>query len=206
MVFGIGAASGQGSTASDCHVDLPSSPAAVPYPGGVNQLNLRADQLHCVSTPESQVEWVSISVVPPGSNIPPVLQYAVQPNLSFRSRTASIKIGGQSLTISQEPCPQPGIAGPTSLEWEVQEKSPKPEPKILHIGSDDPGLELTAAPSAQAMRWMSVQKSGDDGRSFAVSVDVRNLKAGTYAGQIVVHAAGARNDPLSIPVHVRVLP
>ena len=205
VLFGIGAASAQGPADSSCHVDLPSSQAAAPYAGAVNQLNFRADPLNCVASPESKVEWVSVSVVPPGSNVPRALQYAVQPNLSFHSRTTSISVGDQLLTISQEAGPQPGIAGPSSLEWVVQEKSTKPERKILHIGSDDPGLDFTAMPSAQAMRWLSVQKSGDDGRSFEVSINVHNLKAGTYTGQVVVHAAGARNDPLSIPVNLKVL-
>jgi hypothetical protein len=206
VVFGIGAASGQSSADASCHVDFPSSQAAVPYSGAVRQLNFRADQLNCVASPESKVAWVSVSVVPPGSNVPPALQYAVQPNLSFHSRTTSISVGGQLLTISQEAGPQPGIAGPSSLEWVVQEKSTQLGRKILHVGSDDPGLDVMAVPSAQAMRWMSVRKSGDDGRSFEVSINVHNLKAGTYAGQILVHAAGARNDPLSIPVNVKVLP
>jgi hypothetical protein len=135
----------------------------------------------------------------------PALQYAVQPNLGFHPRTTSISLGDQSLTISQEAGPQPGIAGPSSLDWVVKEKSLKPEGKILHVGSDDPGLVFTAAAGVQPMRWLSVQQGGD-GRTFEVSVDVHNLKAGIYAGQILVHAAGARNDPLSIPVNLKVLP
>ena len=37
---------------------------------------------------------------------------------------------------------------------------------------------------------MSVQKSGDDGRTFDVAIDAHDLKEGTYTAQIVVHAAG----------------
>ncbi|MGC9947880.1 MAG: BACON domain-containing carbohydrate-binding protein [Bryobacteraceae bacterium] len=206
VVWGIGTATGQVPAGSNCHVDFPSPQAAVPYAGAVTQLNFQVDQLNCVASPESKVDWVSVSVVPPGSNAPPTVQYAVQPNLSFHSRTTSISVGGQVLTISQEAGPQPGIAGPSSLEWVVHEKSNKQESKILHVGSDDPDLDVTAVPSAQAVGWLSVQKSGDDGRSFEISIHVRDLKAGMYAGQIVVHAAGARNDPLSIPVNVKILP
>ena len=61
----------------------------------------------------------------------------------------------------------------------VQEKSAKPEKKILHVGSDDPSLEVTAAPSAETIRWLSVQQGGGDGRSFEVSINVHDLKAGT---------------------------
>jgi hypothetical protein len=203
-VFAMGVASGQDSGAS-CHVDFPSSQAAVPYSGAVTQLDFRADQWNCAISPESKVEWVSVSVLPPGSNVAAALQYAVQPNLGFHSRNTSIAVGDQVLTISQEAGPQPGIAGPSSLEWVVQEKSTKLERKFLHLGSDDPSMDFTAAPSAQAVPWLSVKKSGDGGRIFEVSLNVHNLKAGTYAGQIVVHAAGARNDPLSIPVNVRVI-
>jgi hypothetical protein len=204
FVLGMGIAVAQSD--SSCQIDLPSSQAAVSYSGAVSQLSFRADQLTCVPNAESKVDWVSVSVVPPGSNIPPVLQYAVQPNLSFHSRTTSISVGGQEMTIAQEAGPQPGIAGPSSLDWVVQEKSAKPEKKILHVGSDDPSLEVTAAPSAETIRWLSVQQGGGDGRSFEVSINVHDLKAGTYAGRIVVHAPGARNDPLSIPVNLKILP
>ncbi len=204
FVLGVGIAGAQAD--SSCQIDFPSSQPAVSYSGAVSQLSFRADQLTCVPNAESKVDWVSVSVVPPGSNIPPVLQYAVQPNLSFHSRTTSISVGGQEMTISQEAGPQPGIAGPSSLDWVVLEKSAKPEKKILHVGSDDPSLEVTAAPSAETIRWLSVQQGGGDGRSFEVSINVHDLKTGTYAGRIVVHAPGARNDPLSIPVNLKILP
>jgi len=206
LVHGIAAAGGQDPADSDCHVDLPSSEAAVPYSGAVNQVSFQTDPVNCAANPQSQVDWVSVSVVPPGSNVPPVLQYAVQPNLSFHPRTASISIGDQSLTVSQAAGIQPGIAGPSSLDWVVQGKSPKPEEKILRVGSDDPALSVTAAPNPQAVAWLSVRKRDEEDRTFAISVNVRDLKAGTYEGQVVIHAAGAKNDPLSIPVTVKVLP
>lgn len=160
----------------------------------------------CVPNAESKVDWLSVSVLPPGSNSPSTLQYAVQPNLSFQPRSAAITVGDQSLTISQEAGPKPGIAGPSSLDWVVPERTAKTEKKILHIGCDDPGIVISADSDAKSRRWLSIHKNGSDERNFEVVVNVRDLKAGNYTGQIVVHAAGARNDPLSIPVNVKVLP
>ena len=82
----------------------------------------------------------------------------------------------------------------------------KVDKKVLCVGSDDPGLDFTATIGREAISWLSVRKSGADGRSFKVAVDIRNLKPGTYAGRILVHAAGARNDPLAVPVNLKILP
>jgi len=164
-----------------------------------------ADQWNCVTSSQSKVDWVSVSVVPPGSNEAPVFQYAVQPNLSSHSRAGSIVVGDQVLAIAQEAGPQPGIAGPSRLAWVVRQNA-KPEKKILRVGSDDPELDFTAAPSARATPWQSVKKTGEDSRSFEIVVDISKLRAGLYGGEIVVHAAGARNDPLSIPVEIKILP
>lgn len=191
---------------SSCQIDSPPPQATVPYAGAVRQVNLRADQWKCVSNPESKVDWVSVSVIPAGTNSAQALQYAVQPNLSFHPRTTSISIGSQTFGISQDAGPRPGIAGPSSLEWEVPLGAKKVDKKVLCVGSDDPGLDFTATIGREAISWLSVRKSGADGRSFKVAVDIRNLKPGTYAGRILVHAAGARNDPLAVPVNLKILP
>jgi hypothetical protein len=203
LLFGLGIARAQDT--ADCHVTLPAYQAAIPSSGAVKRVDFPADQWNCVTSSQSKVDWVSVSVVPPGSNEAPVFQYAVQPNLSSHSRAGSIAVGDQVLAIAQEAGPQPGIAGPSRLDWVVRQ-SDKPAKKILRVGSDDPELDFTAAPSARATPWLSVMKTGEDGRRFEIFVDVSKLRAGTYAGEIVVHAAGARNDPLSIPVEIKLLP
>jgi hypothetical protein len=205
LLFGLGMARAQDTADPSCHVTLPASQAAIPSGGAVKRVDFPADQWNCVTSSQSKVDWVSVSVVPPGSNEAPVFQYAVQPNLSSHSRAGSIVVGDQVLAIAQEAGPQPGIAGPSRLAWVVRQND-KPEKKNLRVGSDDPELDFTAAPSARATPWLSVKKNGEDSRSFEIVVDVSKLRAGTYAGEIVVHAAGARNDPLSIPVHIKLLP
>jgi hypothetical protein len=205
LLFGLGMARAQDTADPSCHVTLPASQAAIPSGGAVKRVDFPADQWNCVTSSQSKVDWVSVSVVPPGSNEAPVFQYAVQPNLSSHSRAGSIVVGDQVLAIAQEAGPQPGIAGPSRLAWVVRQNA-KPEKKILRVGSDDPELDFTAAPSARATPWLSVKKTGEDSRSFEIVVDISKLRAGLYGGEIVVHSAGARNDPLSIPVEIKILP
>ena len=203
--LGPSTALGQDSTAQKCQETLASPKAAVSYAGAVSRLNLPADQWNCFTGAKSEVDWVSVSVIPPGSNDPPVLQYAVQPNLSSHPRQGSIAAGGQELTIAQEAGPPPGIAGPSRLDWVAHQNGEDPEKQILRVGSDDPDLEFAAVPSRRTVAWLAVKNSGEKG-SFEVTITWRTLKPGTYMGEIVVHAAGARNDPLSIPVSLKIIP
>jgi len=201
----LGAAS-QAARAEDC---LKSLLASIGYEGGVRETALPVS-MDC-TTGESKVDWISVTITPPGT-VSGSLRYYVKPNLKPAMRRGSITIGGQTLTVTQERAPAGGIAGsPSPLVFRLPSTDPDPEKRKQTLTLKVWGGEefpYTASVAEADQHWIRVgaAKSANGVAQVPVSVDASGLKPNVYTAHISVNAPGATNSPLKFTVNLTVDP
>ncbi|MGA2158951.1 MAG: hypothetical protein ABSG90_07015 [Dehalococcoidia bacterium] len=104
------------------------------------------------------------------------------------------------LTVAGAP-PDPTVISlnPDSFSFSGAQNGTNPSDRILKVSSSGSGKLIWSLSNSTA--WLTLSKSGGiNAGSFALSVNINGLKAGTYTDNITITASGADNSPLQVPV------
>ena len=183
-----------------CRVTISRTRIDVPAAGGDVELVVNARPANCATIATIAEPWIQRQQ---GKQSGPA-HFLVQPNLQSASRSTSVVIGGQRVSIEQAGASGYRIAGsPGKLEFVV--KQGKIKKQLFAVWSDQSNLVYSIA-TVPAAQWIRIAPAVvKNGRSqFLASIDASSLRPKRYEGAIRITAPGA--VPLSIPMVVDVFP
>jgi uncharacterized protein (TIGR03437 family) len=153
--------------------------------------------------------WLSVT---PATGLTPVtLSISVNPaGLPVGTYTGQVAVS--STGVSNSPLTIPVTltvntsvnlgSTPAALNFSYQVGAATPAAQSLTIGSSDASLSFSAtSATTTGGGWLAVSPAGSvTPGTLSVSVNPASLAPGTYAGNVIVAAAGATNSPFSVPV------
>ncbi|MDZ7638993.1 MAG: BACON domain-containing carbohydrate-binding protein [Bryobacterales bacterium] len=154
----------------------------------------------CSWSAASNVPWISVSS--PASNAGSgTATLQVQGNSSGSSRTGTLLIAGQTVSVSQSALPTlPTVSlSPSQVVLSAQEDATAPATASVLATANQTGLPISVGQSTPS--WLSVSASaGVTPATISLSANPAGLAPGSYTATVPVLSTGSANPQLSISI------
>ncbi|MCW5963601.1 MAG: hypothetical protein KIT83_06155 [Bryobacterales bacterium] len=181
-----------------CSYTVTPTSISMPSNGGGSNVSIVADGA-CSWSASSQAGWVGISSATGTGN--GTLALTVAANSTTSSRTGTLTVAGQAVTITQAGQTVLPVLTLSQSQLTMNGSSNSEVPTQSTVGVSTGSASLTYSVGGSIPTWLVVSNaSGSTPGSLGISASPTNLNPGTYSATILVSSSGTSNGQASLQV------